>query len=137
MIIHRTVLKFFEILRDIKILHIMIGVLTPPRDVDRKLFPDNTIPNMINKINKPQLGSFVFRNVFFYLQWENSSAVENNSNSSNHDSQSLYLVTQHKTRRLATPHKHGQRSKYIVKPEGVVEVGNHVVWSYVRGGSFH
>ena len=41
-----------------------------------------------------------------------------------------YLLTMFKTRRLAKTHRHGSRSKYVVKPENVVECGNHAVWLY-------
>lgn len=78
--------------------------------------------------------------MFFYLYWENDTAVhdalygrEDALGPSLFGEEALvpYLLTAYKTRRLTTPHKPGQRSKYIVRPERVVEVGNHVVWEHV------
>ena len=43
------------------------------------------------------------------------------------------LVTQTKLKRTKTPNKNGQRSKYIIRPEYAVMVGNHVVWTLVKG----
>ena len=35
--------------------------------------------------------------------------------------------------RLEKIHRHGSRSKYIVKPENVLECGNHNIWLYRMG----
>ena len=43
------------------------------------------------------------------------------------------LVTQTKLKRTKTPNKNGQRSKYIIRPEYALMVGNHVVWTLVKG----
>ena len=44
-----------------------------------------------------------------------------------------YLVTMYKTTRLVKLHNHGSRSKYVVKPENVIECGNHNIWLYKSG----
>ena len=44
-----------------------------------------------------------------------------------------YLRTLYKTSRQEKVHRHGVRSKFIVRPEAVLEVGNHNVWQAVRG----
>lgn len=43
------------------------------------------------------------------------------------------LITQRKTRRRAKLHPQKQRSKYICKPDAVVEAGNHFVWEFITG----
>lgn len=35
--------------------------------------------------------------------------------------------------RRAKLHPHKQRSKYICKPDAVVEAGNHFVWEFITG----
>ena len=44
-----------------------------------------------------------------------------------------YLITQMKTKRTLKPHPFGRRSKYVVKPEGVVMAGNHLIHKFVDG----
>lgn len=80
--------------------------------------------------------NYVFQNVFFYLYWENDTAAAYDK--LNHEGvlpvegpTEPYLLTAFKTRRLTKPHKPGVRSKYIVRPERVFELGNHNVWEYV------
>lgn len=96
------------------------------------------------------LGAYVFGNVFHYLYWNNDTSIIkkywnesttnklsfNNSNSSNEHQQNSsipYLITQMKTKRTLKPHPFGRRSKYVVKPEGVVMAGNHLVHKFVDG----
>lgn len=43
------------------------------------------------------------------------------------------LITLRKTRRKAKLHPHKQRSKYVCKPQDVVEAGNHFVWEFIPG----
>lgn len=43
------------------------------------------------------------------------------------------LITQRKTRRKGKFHPQKQRSKYICKPDAVVEAGNHFVWEFITG----
>ena len=96
------------------------------------------------------LGAYVFGNVFYYLYWNNDTSVANkywhNSStdkiasndsilSEEHQKKSFipYLITQMKTKRTLKLHPFGRRSKYIVKPEGVVMAGNHLVHKFVDG----
>ena len=96
------------------------------------------------------LGAYVFGNVFYYLYWNNDTSVvkkywnnpytdkivSNDSiHSEEHQKESFipYLITQMKTKRTLKPHPFGRRSKYIVKPEGVVMAGNHLVHKFVDG----
>ncbi|KAG8191806.1 hypothetical protein JTE90_022799 [Oedothorax gibbosus] len=109
-------------------------------DFDEYIIPrehDNYL-DMIHQLEEDhknirgQAGSFVFKNVFFYLYWENdttSFGVEPEKA----PQYVPYLLTQYKTRRLSTAMKVGSRSKFIVVPERIVEVGNHVVWRHTSG----
>ncbi|MPC66834.1 hypothetical protein E2C01_060989 [Portunus trituberculatus] len=76
------------------------------------------------------------QNVFFYLYWENDTTaaydrLTQEGISPMEGPAEPYLLTAFKTRRLAKPHKSGVRSKYIVRPERVMELGNHNVWEYI------
>lgn len=73
-------------------------------------------------------GAYSFQNAFFYLQWGDDDAVYDFD-----DSIAANLVTLRKTRRKTKLHPHKQRSKYICRPELVVEAGNHFVWEFVPG----
>lgn len=73
-------------------------------------------------------GSYSFQNAFFYLQWGDADWVYNS-----YDSVATNLITLKKTRRKSKLHPHKQRSKYICKPELVVEAGNHFVWEFIPG----
>ena len=42
-------------------------------------------------------------------------------------------MTLRKTRRRSKLHPHKQRSKYLCRPEFVVEAGNHFIWEFVPG----
>ena len=96
------------------------------------------------------LGAYIFGNVFYYLYWNNDTSIMNkywnssssgnqkyndNQHSKQHQNESFipYLITQMKTKRTLKPHPFGRRSKYIVKPEGVVMAGNHLVHKFVDG----
>jgi hypothetical protein len=84
-------------------------------------------------------GAFLFRNAFFYLYWENDTSVLRGPHGTDEDykdSPAPYLLSLAKTRRLAKIHKSGVRSKYIVRPQDVVELGNHVVWEFAPGRLF-
>jgi len=63
------------------------------------------------------MASLTFRNTFFYTQWPDDPNANNS-----------HLVTMRKTRRKVDFHRVNERSKYICKPEEVLEVGNHFVW---------
>ena len=120
------------------------------------LSTNSYLSNFIDKISLQQrtpmssLGAYVFGNVFHYLYWNNDTSIIkkywnesttnklsfNNSNSSNEHQQNSpipYLITQMKTKRTLKPHPFGRRSKYVVKPEGVVMAGNHLVHKFVDG----
>ncbi|XP_045615064.1 beta-1,4-galactosyltransferase galt-1 isoform X2 [Procambarus clarkii] len=110
-------------------------------DVDEFLVPRRH-PSLLHLVHSYRSTdhAFIFQNVFFYLYWENDTAVndvlfgnDQGLGPALFGSQAAmpYLLTASKTRRLAKPHKHGVRSKYIVRPEAVVELGNHNVWEYV------
>ena len=92
-----------------------------------------------------------FQNGFFYLQWPDDSefsvstsnsptlsspelkAPQKNDGVDKDFSEELELVTVRKTRRRAKLHPHKQRSKYVCRPERVVEAGNHFVWELLPG----
>lgn len=97
-------------------------------DVDEYLVPHqhDDLYSLLNQLDQKSIGSFVFQNSFFYLYWENATI-------SGEGYDIPYLITQFKTRRLTKLHKHGIRSKYIVKPDQIIEVGNHVVWEHISG----
>lgn len=81
-----------------------------------------------HRLNTRSTGSFSFQNAFFYLQWNDDAKVEELG-----DPISANLVTLKKTRRKTKLHPHKQRSKYICRPELVVEAGNHFVWEFIPG----
>jgi hypothetical protein len=97
-------------------------------DLDEYIVPrrNDSLPALLSWLSRPgtrAAGSFSFQNAFFYLQWPDDKSAANG----------LDLITQRKTRRRAKLHPHKQRSKYICKPELVVEAGNHFVWEYIPG----
>lgn len=90
-------------------------------DFDEFLIP-NKHKNLIDLMqemekNESYLASLTFRNAFFYLQWPDDP-----------DAKESQLITVKKTRRKIDLNPSGDRSKYICKPEEVLEVGNHLVW---------
>ncbi|XP_046393757.1 uncharacterized protein LOC124161473 isoform X2 [Ischnura elegans] len=106
------------------------------------LRPNNTDSSLADLLaslvaRAPAAGAFSFQNAFFYLQWaddeESSQPIKGNANSHLPEKMPA-LVTQRKTRRRARAHPHKQRSKYICRPERVVEAGNHFVWEFTSGG---
>ena len=100
------------------------------QDLDEYLIPHahDNLTALLEELNKPNLASFSFQNAFFYLYWPDDTAAT--APASAPPPTPPHLVTLHKTRRLARLHRHGSRSKYVVKPENVVECGNHNVWLY-------
>ena len=83
----------------------------------------DTLPSLLHHLNSETVASFNFRNVFFYLYWENAtSLVEALVDSAEVEQSPGYLRSLYKTRRLEKVHRHGVRSKYVVKPENVIEV---------------
>ncbi|CAG9773807.1 unnamed protein product [Ceutorhynchus assimilis] len=103
-------------------------------DLDEYIIPNynETLPQLIDylnhRLNTRSTGSFSFQNAFFYLQWDDDAQVN-----SFKDSLATNLVTLKKTRRKTKLHPHKQRSKYICRPELVVEAGNHFVWEFIPG----
>lgn len=80
------------------------------------------------KINTDATGSFSFQNAFFYLQWGDDDWVY-----ASDDPLATSLLTLKKTRRKTKLHPHKQRSKYICRPEFIVETGNHFIWEFIPG----
>uniref|UniRef100_A0A4P6DBV3 Glycosyltransferase family 92 protein n=3 Tax=Rhodnius prolixus TaxID=13249 RepID=A0A4P6DBV3_RHOPR len=81
---------------------------------------------MSTRLNTKSTGSYSFQNAFFYLQWPDDVTLSDEPFESS-------LTTLRKTRRRAKLHPHKQRSKYICRPEFVIEAGNHFVWEFVPG----
>lgn len=113
-------------------------------DVDEFIFPRQkeifTLQSMIQKqiIRSPndKFGSFVTKNAFFYLYWENDTTTLSKYGDDLQSPQEYpYLVTQAKTRRISTLKKHGYRSKYICLPHKATLLGNHNVWTHISGRS--
>lgn len=99
-------------------------------DLDEFIVPSGniSIPTMLKRLESrnPQgrAGAYSFRNAFFYLQWPDDPVASEDR---------LPLVTLRKTLRKSHLHAHRQRSKCILEPESVVEVGNHFVWEFLAG----
>lgn len=83
---------------------------------------------MGNRINTKSTGAYSFQNAFFYLQWADDPFIVTSRTPIE-----AGLITLRKTRRRAKLHPHKQRSKYICKPQKVVEAGNHFVWEFIPG----
>lgn len=79
-------------------------------------------------MNTQNTGSYSFQNIFFYLQWEDDVSIFTTK-----DKVEASMITLKKTRRRTKLHPHKQRSKYICRPELVIEAGNHFVWEFVPG----
>ena len=47
-------------------------------DLDEFLIPNlhNNLTSLLDELNKPNVASFSFQNIFFYLYWSNNTAVE-------------------------------------------------------------
>ncbi|KAK9499218.1 hypothetical protein O3M35_002296 [Rhynocoris fuscipes] len=101
-------------------------------DMDEIVMPrhNDTIQQFIEwmgtRLNTKSTGSYSFQNAFFYLQWPDDSTLSDDPFESS-------LTTLRKTRRRAKLHPHKQRSKYVCRPEFVIEAGNHFVWEFVPG----
>ncbi|GAB6031050.1 hypothetical protein CHUAL_007864 [Chamberlinius hualienensis] len=99
-------------------------------DIDEFIVPHRnfTLGSMVHefqkKIDPQKAGSFSFMNSFFYLQWPNDP---------NSKDLQVPLITLQKTKRRAKLHPHKQRSKCIIVPSYVVEMGNHFVWEFIVG----
>ncbi|KAJ1527536.1 hypothetical protein ONE63_007505 [Megalurothrips usitatus] len=101
-------------------------------DLDEYIVPRHnlTLPDLLQwlgkRLNTRSAGSFSFQNAFFYLQWPDDPLVDKHGLDSR-------LLTARKTTRRTKLHPHKQRSKYIARPEFVVEAGNHFVWEFLPG----
>ncbi|XP_013788844.2 beta-1,4-galactosyltransferase galt-1-like [Limulus polyphemus] len=98
-------------------------------DFDEFIVPhkSDSLTEMLEVVakNKPlKTGAYSFQNSFFYLQWPSDAKSR---------SLPLRLITLEKTVRKLKFHPHKQRSKCIVLPERVVEMGNHFVWEFLPG----
>lgn len=99
-------------------------------DFDEYIVPNYnyTLIDMIKSLSKhwkyEKTGSFSFQNAFFYLQFPNDDQITGDDDIQNE------LITQVKTQRKKKLNPHRQRSKYICRPETVIEVGNHFIWQY-------
>ncbi|XP_053960251.1 uncharacterized protein LOC128864555 isoform X1 [Anastrepha ludens] len=118
-------------------------------DLDEFIVPrhNDTLNELINSLNHRfryrNLGAYSFQNAFFYLQFPDDPLILQSHSqmlSQEQQQQQPYahknpglrasLVTQRKTRRRLKLHPQKQRSKYICKPESVIEAGNHFVWEF-------
>lgn len=107
------------------------------------------------RVTSRNTGAYSFQNAFFYLQFADDVLMYSNERTSNAALRAS-LITQRKTRRCenenfpkifslftntvmffncrrAKLHPQKQRSKYICKPDAVVEAGNHFVWEFISG----
>ncbi|XP_069963106.1 uncharacterized protein [Bactrocera oleae] len=117
-------------------------------DLDEFIVPrhNDTLNELINSLNHRfryrNLGAYSFQNAFFYLQFPDDPLVtlahtrpqpysqEQQPYAHTNPGLRASLVTQRKTRRRLKLHPQKQRSKYICKPESVIEAGNHFVWEF-------
>ena len=127
-------------------------------DFDELIIPhaDSSLQSMISVIlqkskSASRAGAFSFQNSFFYLQWEDDVTSPDFKNHHKRDDyypkvpqlfSSKYLMPDdksliplRKTRRKSKFHPHKQRSKCIINPRNVIEMGNHFVWEFISGKS--
>lgn len=109
-------------------------------DLDEFIIPhhNDTLIDLINwlskRINSKNTGAYSFQNAFFYLQFADDESVLQEAGAGSESSDlRASLTTQRKTRRRSKLHPQKQRSKYICKPEAVIEAGNHFVWEFCPG----
>lgn len=101
-------------------------------DLDEIIFPylHKKLTDLLDRMRsfgqtRPVAGAYSFQNAFFYLGWPDESF-------------GWHSISLSKTRRRSELLPHRQRSKLIVRPDGVLEVGNHFVWQYMSGfGAVH
>ena len=97
-------------------------------DIDELIVPYRH-PNLssmlktMSKLNIHRTGGYSFRNAFFYSQWPDDRSISSRFG--------YPLTTLLKTKRKSQLNMHKQRSKCIVIPENVVEMGNHFVWEFL------
>ncbi|KMY90077.1 uncharacterized protein LOC6732193 isoform X1 [Drosophila simulans] len=110
-------------------------------DLDEFIVPrySDTLNELIGSLNQRfrnrNTGAYSFQNAFYYLQFADDSLASSGIEGGNDQLARVRanLVTQRKTRRRYKLHPQKQRSKYICKPEAVVEAGNHFVWEFAPG----
>ena len=86
-------------------------------------YQHRTLNQLLSNLDTEKAASFTMQNAFFYLYWENATEVDDTLvEAAGLRKSPGYLRTLYKTRRLTKLLRHGVRSKYIVKPESVVEV---------------
>ncbi|XP_055685178.1 uncharacterized protein LOC129791169 [Lutzomyia longipalpis] len=106
-------------------------------DLDEYIIPRHnyTLTELLHwlskRINSRNTGAYSFQNAFFYLQFADDGIVYD-ADAPNADLRAN-LLTQRKTRRRSKLHPQKQRSKYICRPEVVIEAGNHFVWEFIPG----
>ncbi|XP_073823318.1 uncharacterized protein [Musca autumnalis] len=103
-----------------------------PRQVDTL---NELLSSLNNRVRNRNTGAYSFQNAFFYLQFADDPQLAKVEKGESLELAKLRaaLVTQRKTRRRFKLHPQKQRSKYICRPEAVVEAGNHFVWEYAPG----
>ncbi|XP_053990572.1 uncharacterized protein LOC128882829 [Hylaeus volcanicus] len=103
-------------------------------DLDEFIIPrhNDTIIDLIrwmtSRINTKSTGAYSFQNAFFYLQWADDPFIVMSRTPIE-----AGLITLRKTRRRTKLHPQKQRSKYVCKPQDIVEAGNHFVWEFIPG----
>ncbi|KAL7738715.1 hypothetical protein ACLKA6_007477 [Drosophila palustris] len=110
-------------------------------DLDEFIVPryTDTLNELLSSLNQRfrnrNTGAYSFQNAFYYLQFADDPLASSGIPGGNDQLGSVRasLVTQRKTRRRYKLHPQKQRSKYICKPEAVVEAGNHFVWEFSPG----
>ncbi|KAH8377931.1 hypothetical protein KR093_008021 [Drosophila rubida] len=110
-------------------------------DLDEFIVPryTDTLNELLSSLNQRfrnrNTGAYSFQNAFYYLQFADDPLASSGLPGGNDQLGSVRasLVTQRKTRRRYKLHPQKQRSKYICKPEAVVEAGNHFVWEFSPG----
>ncbi|XP_022220076.2 uncharacterized protein LOC111072476 [Drosophila obscura] len=110
-------------------------------DLDEFIVPrySDTLNELIGSLNQRfrnrNTGAYSFQNAFYYLQFTDDPLASSGIVGGNEQLANVRasLVTQRKTRRRFKLHPQKQRSKYICKPEAVVEAGNHFVWEFSPG----
>ncbi|CAN7941672.1 unnamed protein product, partial [Ixodes hexagonus] len=103
-------------------------------DLDEFVVPrrEDTLAGLVAKVRANNTGAkaLLVRNSFFYLYWDNDTRAYGALPEDASPRRLPYLLTQYKTRRSRRVFVPAARSKYIVDPMSVVEVGNHHVWRF-------
>jgi hypothetical protein len=99
-------------------------------DIDELIIPyrHTSLSSMLQTMSRAhgdRTGAYSFRNAFFYSQWPDDRSVSTAATGG------YRLQTLLKTRRKSQLNLHKQRSKCIVMPDKVVEMGNHFVWEFL------